>query len=119
MPRFVLLSHDFPKQHWDLMLEAGSSLRTWRLPAMLSLGCDLPIEALPDHRLAYLDYEGPVSGGRGMVSRCDAGRFEWLADAPDRVVVRLRGKDLAGVVVIAREADVRWRLTFESVHHAE
>src|SRR5205807_395991 len=33
MPRFVILEHDHPELHWDLMLEAGPVLRTWRLAA--------------------------------------------------------------------------------------
>ena len=31
---------------------------------------------LPDHRLAYLEYEGPVSGNRGVVRRIDSGKYE-------------------------------------------
>ena len=29
--RFVILTHDHPFLHWDLMLEADGVLRTWRL----------------------------------------------------------------------------------------
>ena len=32
--------------------------------------------ALGDHRVAYLDYEGPVSGNRGTVRRWDHGSYE-------------------------------------------
>ena len=28
MPRFVLLRHDHPELHWDLMFEAGAALWT-------------------------------------------------------------------------------------------
>ena len=31
MPRFVILEHDYPELHWDLMLETAGALRTWRL----------------------------------------------------------------------------------------
>ena len=34
-------------------------------------GVEMIAEALGDHRLDYLDYEGPVSGDRGLVSRWD------------------------------------------------
>ena len=66
MPRYVVLEHDHPARHWDLMLEAGDVLRTWRLAA--PPGADQPIGATAtfEHRLAYLDYEGPISGGRGQ-----------------------------------------------------
>jgi hypothetical protein len=98
MPRFVLLEHDHPRPHWDLMLEAGSVLWTWRLPQVPSPPCTLPVERLPDHRLLYLDYEGPVSGARGTVRRVLSGTFEWREssspDAPScELVVELRTAD--------------------------
>ena len=65
MSRFVILEHDYPVQHWDLMLEAGDVLRTWRLIAPPDKTQAVAAESLGDHRLAYLDYEGPVSGNRG------------------------------------------------------
>lgn len=94
--RFVLLEHDFPQRHWDFMLEAAGGLRTWRLASPPSAGNRVPAEALADHRLAYLDYEGPVSGGRGRVSRWDAGTVQWLSDAPGEAVVELAGARLRG-----------------------
>jgi hypothetical protein len=69
MPRFVILEHDHPELHWDFMLEAGAVLRTWRLAAPPALGQVVAAAASFDHRLLYLDYEGPVSGGRGTVRR--------------------------------------------------
>jgi hypothetical protein len=91
MPRFVILEHDHPHRHWDLMLEAGSVLRTWRLDAPPVLGQTVGAEATFDHRPLYLDYEGPVSGGRGAVSRWDSGTFAWIDDRPERIEVRLLG----------------------------
>ncbi len=95
MPRFALLSHDWPAPHLDLLLEAGPVLRAWRLWGEPGAA---PVRAEPnaDHRLLYLDYEGPVSGGRGAVARRDAGTFEWIEDGPGRVVVELRGAKLTG-----------------------
>jgi hypothetical protein len=100
MPRFVILEHDWPTRHWDFLLEAGSVLRAWRLLAEPSLGKAVPAEPNADHRLFYLDYEGPVSGGRGSVRRWDAGTFEWLADGPEQVEVKLRGVKLVGHCLI-------------------
>ena len=85
------------------MLEMGATLRTWRLPKPPFAGCELPTEPLPDHRLLYLDYEGPVSGDRGSVQRWDAGEFEIVEESPDRLVVRLSGKILCGSARIERE----------------
>jgi hypothetical protein len=81
--RFVILTHDHPFLHWDLMLDFGEALRTWRLLAEPAPGADVPAEALPDHRRAYLDYEGPVSEGRGTVVRWDAGEFEVVPNGGD------------------------------------
>ena len=98
--RFVILQHDHPFLHWDLMLEAGDVLRTWRLLEEPALGKIVAIEPLGDHRKMYLDYEGPVSGGRGQVQRRDAGSMAWRTDEPERVVVRLQGTRLAGDAVL-------------------
>ncbi|HAH45813.1 MAG TPA: DNA ligase, partial [Planctomycetaceae bacterium] len=32
MQQYVILRHDFPEVHWDLMLEEAGVLKTWRLP---------------------------------------------------------------------------------------
>src|ERR1700730_7618701 len=77
MPRFVILQHDHPELHWDLMLQAGETLRTWRLAKAPELpGEAIVASAIGDHRPMYLDYEGPVSGGRGQVIRWDQGTYE-------------------------------------------
>ena len=82
MPRFVILEHDWPTRHWDFFLESGPVLRAWRLLAEPAPGRVVPSEPNAEHRRLYLDYEGPVSGGRGNVVRWDAGTFEWIAEAP-------------------------------------
>jgi hypothetical protein len=75
MPRYVILEHDWPHRHWDLLLEAGDVLRAWRLSQPPSPIGDLFAEPNADHRLFYLDYEGTVSGNRGTVTRWDAGEY--------------------------------------------
>jgi len=92
MPAFVVLEHDHPTLHWDLMLEAGETLRTWRLSARPSAGLTTNCESLPDHRRAYLEYEGPVSGGRGSVKRVMSGRFHILDDSPQRLRAIINGE---------------------------
>ena len=67
MPRFVVLYHETPPDHdrpphFDLMLETGQVLRTFALPRWPAAGEVTAAEALADHRLAYLDYEGPITG---------------------------------------------------------
>ena len=81
MPRFVILRHEPGPQsdrplHWDLMLEMGDSLKTWSLPVQPDQVTTMVAVALPDHRKAYLQFEGPVSRGRGYVTRFDEGWYE-------------------------------------------
>ena len=112
MPRFVILEHDHPVLHWDLMLEADGVLQTWRLErAPEEPGCTIHATALGDHRIAYLDYEGPVSGQRGNVQRWDGGIFTWQVDAADRLVVLLEGQRLRGRVVLSKTGTGQWSLT--------
>jgi hypothetical protein len=103
MPRFVILEHDHPEMHWDFMLEAGDKLRTWRLAAPPADGQLVAASVSFDHRLAYLDYEGPVSGNRGRVVQWDRGDYEDLGAAGDQVQVRLRGLKLRGTVTLRPE----------------
>ena len=76
MPRFAILEHDWPTSHWDLLLEHGTTLKSWRLLTEPHPGQYVVAEPIADHRLLYLDYEGEVSGNRGTVTRWDAGMFE-------------------------------------------
>jgi hypothetical protein len=112
MPRFVILEHDHPFLHWDFMLEAGDALATWRLSAPPAAGAEVDAEAIGDHRPAYLDYEGPVSGGRGRVVRWDAGTFDWLGRDEGRVVVELDGGRVRGVARLERRDGGAWRAVF-------
>jgi DNA polymerase Ligase (LigD) len=111
MPRFAILAHDFPAPHWDLFLEAGPVLRSWRLPAPLSPGVAVPAEPAADHRLFYLDYEGPVSGNRGSVCRVDAGQFTTDVEESERILLRLAGTRFVGRLILNRAAGV-WACTF-------
>src|SRR4051812_46105534 len=103
MPRFVILEHDHPQLHWDLMLEVGAVLRTWRLAAPPTGGATVAAEQTFDHRPFYLDYEGPVSGNRGQVVRWDAGQFRFLLQEADQVQVLLEGGRLRGTLQLRRE----------------
>lgn len=95
MPRYVILEHDHPTLHWDLMIESGPVLRTWRLTRPPRPNDTIPVEASFDHRLVYLDYEGPISGGRGSVTRWDRGTCE-IWEAEGNLHLRLDGERLSG-----------------------
>ena len=116
MPRYVILTHDHPQLHWDLMLEAGEILRTWRLSAPPQAGAKVRAEPSFDHRRLYLDYEGPVSGDRGSVCTWDRGTYEPLredsADSLGVLAVRLRGTRLRGTATLEREDTGEWALCY-------
>jgi hypothetical protein len=76
MPRYVILAHDWPTPHFDLLLEAGGVFKSWRLLARPTPGTTVPATPNADHRLHYLDYEGPVGGDRGTVTRYASGEYE-------------------------------------------
>src|SRR5262249_2511502 len=96
MPPFVVLEHCYPDLPWDFMLESGDVLRTWRLLAFPRSNQPVPAIAIGDHRLLYLEYEGPLSDNRGGVTRCDGGEFQWVTPPgdteADQLIVVLGGK---------------------------
>jgi hypothetical protein len=112
LPRWVLLEHDHPHLHWDLMLQCGDVLWTWRLEAPPGgAGGAVAAQRVADHRPAYLDYEGPVSGNRGSVRRYDRGMFAWVERAPD-VCVRLEGERLRGELRLAHTGGESWQAVY-------
>lgn len=112
MPRFVVLDHDWPHPHRDLLLERDGVLKAWRLPAAFDLTSPVPAELNFDHRLIYLDYEGPVSGGRGEVRRWDAGELVWEEFTEQEIRVRLSGIRLWGCFRLVKAGD-GWMLEKE------
>lgn len=113
--KFVVLVHDWPELHWDLMLEKQASLRTFRLSHPPNHPGAVFAEPLPDHRKVYLEYEGEVSGNRGTVTRWDRGAYELLSETDRRMEIRLTGERLTGTAVLSREAgDDDWTFAFTS-----
>jgi hypothetical protein len=96
--RFAILEHRWDGVHWDLLIEDGSSLRTWAIDEPIVEGRELPARSLPAHRRAYLEYEGEVSGGRGTVHRWDEGTCEVVEWGEDRVRLSVSGVQLVGSV---------------------
>jgi hypothetical protein len=112
VPRYAILEHDHPALHWDLMLEASEVLRTWRLAEPPQSGRAVAAEPSFDHRRMYLDYEGPVSGGRGTVTAWDRGTFEaepWPAgEGVSRVAITFHGGRLNGPAALERASGGWW-----------
>lgn len=119
MPRFVILRHtpgpdsDRPL-HWDLMLEDGGVLKTWALPEPPADGLTLECLELADHRPDYLDYEGPISEGRGEVTSWDRGSFEWPEQYRHQFAIDLRGEQNQFRAIFARKTvgSTEWVIQF-------
>jgi hypothetical protein len=141
MPGFVLLYHSCPNNferpsHWDLMLEVGDVLRTWalcelphawhaaqRVTATIDPTCPrvaadniVAAQQLADHRQAYLQYEGPLSGDRGQVHRIDHGTYTGELTSPRCWLLELQGGMIRGMIVLqcASTDDKQWVLRRES-----
>lgn len=121
MPRFVFLLHETPAgyprgTHFDLMFEQGGVLRTWAVESLPLPGETVTAEQLNDHRLAYLDYEGAISGDRGTVRRVASGSYDIVEVSPETFVVKIKADALRGFLTLARDPLVaqRWRVSLAS-----
>ncbi len=115
MRRYVILHHVTPSRetratHWDFMLECEGVLRTWALPQPPRAGQSMIGQALADHRIEYLTYEGPVSRDRGHVTQWDRGQYTILNDQGDCLAIQLVGDRLRCEVTITRDRgdSTRW-----------
>lgn len=115
MPPFVVLFHHYPekhsgKDHFDLMIQDGSELATWRLDQWPPKK-QLNLTQLPPHRLAYLEYEGPVSNSRGAVERVDSGECHFESQTSDNWQIQLEGHEFDGKLQLRKveQAD-HWTL---------
>ena len=123
--------------HWDLMIEQDGALLTWSLEQLPDAWREVvggvsdadfvgkwnassasatppttcvPATRLPNHRLDYLEYEGPLSGDRGEVHRIDAGAYELLDDSPAALRIDLEGARCRGEVQLTRLHANAWQL---------
>jgi hypothetical protein len=125
MPRFVLLRHECPPEfgkpsHWDLMLEDDGALLTWSLLELPTPGGLAAFATrLDDHRVAYLDFEGPLSGERGSVGRVDAGEFRWIERTDQRMVVSFAGRQFHATLVAQLVGGTSWRFSLDATDDAE
>ncbi len=89
------------------MLEGDTALLTWQLLREPKSTASLPIPAkrIGDHRKAYLDYEGEVSGDRGHVTRVDRGTCELESVEHGLAVARLSGERIAGRFSLTADGD--------------
>ena len=105
MAKWVLLRHELPPPdsswHLDWMFEAappGNGLVTFRIAPGAGRPDDPECrsftgERIGRHRADYLTYEGPVSGGRGVVTREGSGTARLRRVDSDRIEIELAGTD--------------------------
>ena len=95
--RYVILRHvDHEGTHYDLMIENGGVLWTWKFSECPSAFGPQQSRRINDHRPIYLDYEGPVSGNRGTVTRVDGGNCFVEQESPAGYLFRFAGTTLTG-----------------------
>ncbi len=101
--RFVIHKHTRGNDiHWDLMIECGGVLKTWRL--------DNPPEKLAtqkttathifDHDKKFLTYQGPVNNGAGAIEIIDEGTCEIIS----KKEISFNGKILNGTIAFESES---------------
>lgn len=118
MRQFVILRHTMPADagrpsHWDLMFELGESgLSTWAVNEPPDKVGDQLAAQLSDHRVFYLDYEGPIPLNRGEVARWDRGECEVLIHEPRCVQFHLLGASVRGTATFTMD-DGAWTYRFQ------
>ena len=118
--RFVVLHHtgwSGHPDHYDLLLQLNDGrdendrvLKTFttREDVFPSSGSTLKLNA--DHRRAYLNVEGAVSGDRGSVVRVDQGSLHWLRSTDRLFKFMLSGERLNGSFCIREMFHDAYRL---------
>jgi hypothetical protein len=128
----VLLRHSLSHEtHHDWMLEAPEDPagRLWtarlRLPwafwqgqgwdasragASSVGGGSWLLQELPTHRRIYLQYQGPIGGGRGSVLQLDHGIYRPLIWTASRRLVELNMQRVFGRFEMVKLGGTTWRL---------
>jgi hypothetical protein len=98
--------------HWDLMLEAGPVLWTWRiLVPPEQIGVDpVSAERIADHPLRFLNYEGPVQKNTAHVKKADQGVFFLIEQSDQSILFELKGTILSGPFELIRREQNKWIL---------
>jgi len=106
MPRFTLSLHAGGKEddHFDLFLEQGETLKTWRLKSV-NFVPPQPATPIKDHKKTYLDFEGEVSGKRGHVKIWDTGTYSADLWSDDRIQIAIQGRQVRGRLVLQKSKE--------------
>ncbi|MCC6427617.1 MAG: hypothetical protein IT435_12450 [Phycisphaerales bacterium] len=119
----VLLQHDLPSgsRHFDWLIQVTEDPAAPVLAFRTAIRIDRPealvfsAERIGDHRAFYLEHEGEVSGGRGMVVRVAHGLIAKQAVEPHRAMIeadfgsgpaRLVGAEMHGGIWVFERTDM-------------
>ena len=113
--RFVIQKHTKSgSSHWDMMVQKGDFLQTWRLdkePRQIHLqNTPAKAEKIFDHPLKFLTYEGPVNKGKGRVKIADAGTYKIINQDAGKIEMELAGEILKGKFILTHIAENGWEL---------
>lgn len=114
--RYVIQKHTRDEDvHWDLMLEVGDVLETYRLEKRPDEvpGSAVNATRIFDHPLRFLTYQGPVNRGRGRVEITESGTYDMTESGGDRVRLSLNGKVLKGDFLLTRIRGDKWLFSKE------
>jgi bifunctional non-homologous end joining protein LigD len=115
--KFVIQKHSRADDvHWDLMLESGKMLETYRLELPPEKLFQQPNAArkIFDHSLKFLTYEGSVNKGKGKVEIADGGTYQLLGESENYKEFQLGGRILQGKFALTCVGTDKWEFAFIS-----
>jgi hypothetical protein len=104
--RFVIHKHTQEGQtHWDLMIEDGDKLKTWRLENPPEKLATETTKAVPifDHDKKFLTYQGPVNNGKGTVEIIDEGTCDIESAEENQIKINFDGRILKNIFRLVRK----------------
>ena len=105
-------ARDDEPTHWDLMLQTGGLLRTYRLDSPPVELLDRPCTAtkIDDHPLRFLRYQGSVNKGLGSVRIVDSGAYHLIDNSTDSFRLDFDGEVLRGQFHLTRVQGNEWEM---------
>lgn len=124
--RFVILHHQVAagfgrtaQDHFDWMFQTGPTLTTFATPIRSDMQTPFEVACsrLPDHRIAYLDFEGPIPDrgdqcDRGSVRRIAQGTFTEMENTPNCFSATLAIDSMNANVDFRQADESQWVLRF-------
>lgn len=104
--KFVIHKHTRGNDiHWDLMIEWGEVLKTWRLDNPPEKLNSEKTKATPiqDHDKKFLTYQGPVNNGTGTAEIVDEGYCEIILNNTNTLKIYFDGEVLKGNIAFDQE----------------